>query len=163
MAYSPFTSAQVAVGEATKTELFTKLKDNDDDHETRIAALESASVSGAVPYVFHIADSGDVLDDAKEIRIAANITITSVILSVIEAGTAGTLEVDVLSNQGGSFSTVLSGGNLTRAFGDGNRSSVTSSGIAVADNDLDKYLRLDVKAVQTGMRDAFVTINYTVR
>ncbi len=92
-----------------------------------------------------------------------DITVTGVKLTVLEAGTAGTLEVDVLSNQGGSFSTVLSGGNLTRAFGDGDLSSVSAAGIATADIDTGKFFRLDVKAVQTGMRNAVVQITYTVR
>lgn len=162
MAYSPFTSAQVAVGEATKTELFVKMKDNDDDHETRILSLEGGATS-TFPLGFFIMNSASVLDDAAKERVPFDITITSVILKVDEAGTAGSLEVDVLSDQGGSFSTVLSGGNLVVAFGAGDGAEVTSSGIAIADNDLGKRFRLDVKAVQTGMRNAEVKINYTVR
>lgn len=162
MAFTPITSAQIEVGEPTKKEIFSKTKDNFDDHETRIASLEGAATS-TDPLTFKILNSGVVYDDAAELIVPFNITITSVVLTVIEAGSAGTLEIDVLSDQGGSFSTVLSGGNLTRAFGDGDRSSVTSAGIATADVDAEKFLRLDIKAVQTGMRDAFVRVFYTVR
>lgn len=162
MAFSAITTAQIQVGEPTKKELFQKTKDNFDDHETRILDLEGGATS-TFPLAFVIKDSGSVYDAAAYIRVPFDITVTSVVLMVLDAGTAGTLEIDVTTNQGGPFSTVLSGGNLTRIFSAGDFSSVTSSGIAIDDIDSGKLLRLDVKAVQTEMRDAFVTINYTVR
>jgi len=161
MAFTPITSAQIEIGEATKKEIFSKTKDNFDDHETRIGSLESGATS-TIPMAWVIKDSAVVYDDAAQLRVPFDITITSVVLEVVEAGSAGTLEVDVLSDQGGSFTTVLSGGNLTRAFGDGS-TPVTSSGITGADVDAGKHLRLDIKAVQTGMRDAYVVVTYTVR
>ena len=162
MAYTPITSGQVAVGQATKTELFTKTKSNFDDHETRLLAVE-AGVTSTVPGEFLIQDSGLVLDEAAfSSPLPFDITITDVKLTVETAGSAGTLEVDVLSDQGGPFSTVLSG-NLTRAFSDGNRSSVSAGSLVTTDVDAGKFFRLDVKAVQTGMRNAKVQIFYTVR
>ena len=158
----PITSGEIAIGEATKKELFDKIQGNDDDHEIRILANEGTA-SNTIPFGFYISDSGGVSDDVKEFRVPFNITITSVVLTVIEAGTAGTLEVDVPSDQGGSFATILSGGNLTRDDTDGDRSSVTSAGIAVADIDAGKFIRLDIKAIQTNMRDAIVEVTYTQR
>lgn len=162
MAFSAITTPQIQVGEPTKKELFQKTKDNFDDHETRILDLEASAVS-TFPFSFVIKDSGVVGDDVAEIRVPFNITVTSVVLTVIDAGTAGTLDIDVLSNQSGSFATILSGGNLTRIFSAGDRSSATSSGITGADIDSGKFLRLDIDGVQTAMRDAFVTIYYTIR
>jgi hypothetical protein len=162
MAFTPITSAQIEVGEPTKKEIFTKTKDNFDDHETRISSLEAGATS-TVPGEFLIQDSGLVQDEAAfSAPIPFDITITDVKLTVETAGSAGTLEVDVLSDQGGSFSTVLSG-NLTRAFGDGDRSSVSAGSLVTTDVDANKFFRLDVKAVQTGMRNAKVQIFYTVR
>lgn len=161
MAFSAITTAQIQVGEPTKKEIFQKTKDNFDDHETRILDLESSS-SATFPMSFVISDSGVVDDEVAYIRVPFNITVTSVILTVVEAGTAGTLEIDVLSNQGGSFSTILPS-TLTRAYTAGDFSSTTSASIVTDDIDSGKILRLDIDAVQTEMRDAFVTINYTVR
>lgn len=162
MAFSAITTAQIQIGEPTKKEIFQKTKDNFDDHETRILDLEGAATA-TFPMAFVVRDSGSVYDAASYIRVPFDITVTSVVLTVLDAGSAGTLEIDVKSNQGGPFSTIISGGNLTRIFSAGDFSSVTSSGIATADIDSGKILRLDVVAVQTGMRDAFVTINYNVR
>lgn len=158
----PITDGEIEIGKATKKELFDKLQGNDNDHEARILSAEAAGIS-AGPWGFHILNSGGVLDSAKIFEVAFDITITSVVLTVIKAGTAGTLEVDVLSDQGGPFSTVLSGGNLTRADSDGDLTSVTSSGIATPDIDAGKFIRLDVKAVQTAMRDAIIKITFTGR
>ena len=162
MVFTPITDPEIEIGKATKKEIFDKTQDNFDDHETRISSVEG-DATATFPAGFVIKDSGAVLDGSTFVKVPFDITLTSVVLTVIKAGTAGTLEVDVLSDQGGPFSTVLSGGNLTRAFGAGDFSSVTSVGIATANIDVGKFIRLDVKAVQTEMRDAFVTLTYTVR
>jgi hypothetical protein len=45
MAYSSLSSTLIAVAKPTKKEIFTTLKSNQDDHETRIASVESGSAS----------------------------------------------------------------------------------------------------------------------
>ena len=45
MAYTAITSGEIASGEPTSTTVLTKVKDNFDNHETRIEALEAIAAS----------------------------------------------------------------------------------------------------------------------
>lgn len=48
MAYVPCTPAEIAAGEATKQELFQKICDNGDDHETRITDIENDTATSLI-------------------------------------------------------------------------------------------------------------------
>jgi hypothetical protein len=161
MAFSTLTAAQIAPGEATKTELFVKIKDNFDDHESRISDVEAASTA-TIPLGFLIEDEGGVVDAAAYIRVPVNITITNVQLTVMEAGTSGTLEIDIQGKHGaGAFATILSS-NITVGFGSGDFFTASAAGITDDEFSTGDFLRLDVKALQTNMVDAYVTIVYTI-
>lgn len=163
MAYSAFTDAQIAIGQANKKELWQKVKDNDDDHESRISD-NAAGVASTFPIEFIVRDSGVVSDAVSYVRVSSNITINSAIVTVMQAGTSGTLEVDIQGKEGvGAFATILSGGNISVAFGAGDFASSSAAGFATTDFDTGDFLRIDLKTVQVGMRDAVVTIGYTFR
>lgn len=162
MAFTSFTAAQITIGEANKKELWDKTKDNFDDHESRLLAVE-AGTSSPFPLQFLVLGGGVVVDEAAFFKLPFDITITSVELTVMKAGSSGSMEVDILTNQSGSFATVFNTGNLTLSSGSGDLATASAPSFAVTDIDEDKFFRLDIKAVQTGARDYQITIGYTVR
>lgn len=162
MAFTPITTAQIQVGEPTAKDIFQKTKDNFDDHETRISANEAAATN-TFPIEFIVTGSGRVLDNASVLRVNYAITLTEVRLTCMNAGSAGTFEIDVLRAVGaGAYSTVLSGGNITLTSASGDRASAVQSGLAITSLAANDFLRLDIKDTQTGARDFLVTISYTV-
>jgi hypothetical protein len=163
MAYTTLTAAEIASGKPTKTELFTKIKNNEDDHESRLSDVETAATS-TQPLQFQIVDEGAVSDAVAYIRVPYNVTISSVKVKVFNAGTAGTLDVDVQGKHGaGAFATILSGGNVTVGFGSGSFFEATSAGIADDEFDTGDILRLDLDGIQTNMIGAVVSIIHTIR
>lgn len=71
MAYSALLSAEIAASEPVSQELWTKVKDNFSNHETRVLALETLNVlvpTGAVlPYAASVAPSGYLLADGSAV------------------------------------------------------------------------------------------------
>lgn len=161
MAFTALTTAQIQVAEPVTQNLFQKTKDNFDDHETRIGDLE-AEASANIPLVFYVAGEGRVRDALSEMRIPFNITVTNVILRVWQAGSSGTLDIDVQADTGSGFATILSS-NITLAFGAGDRATASAAGLVTTDIDAGDDLRLDVDSKQTGASGFSVEIFYTVR
>lgn len=112
MAFSAITSGAITAGQPTTQELFTKIKDNFDNHESRLLDVESAvnsflpiefSVYG--PYTLNSAPSTGVLYE----RLSFNFTALAARILIHTAGPSGTLEVDIkLSRSGGAFATIFS-------------------------------------------------------
>lgn len=112
MAYSAITSAEIEVGEPTKAELFTKIKDNFIDHESRISSLETGT--GVFrPLEFQVLGEffrrGAPQDLILHTRLNFDLTLTAGRLILLDVGTAGNLEIDVLFKRGVSaFASIFS-------------------------------------------------------
>ena len=112
MAYTPINASNIQVGDSVKQELFQAIKDNFDNHETRIIAAET---SGAVLEVFdedvHNASSAVTMTNLLSYQAKRNIRITKVTLQIYEKGSvsSGILEMDVLkaSSLGGTYASIL--------------------------------------------------------
>lgn len=157
MAFTPLSSSMISAGKPTRQELFSLTKSNFDDHETRITSLEG-SIGQAQPIDFAITgevSQGYVQNGLLHHRVHQNITLLGVRLLTIDAGSAGTIEVDVKYKRGANpFATILTA-NITQAFGAGDY-AVTSGTLGVTDLLLGDILRLDVVSVQTGAREVHV-------
>lgn len=110
MAFSALTLAQIAAKEATKQELFTKIKDNFDNHESRITSLESSS-GNFQPIVWRVVGASYSISGTLPLmyfRAHFTFNITGSTLWVIDDGYFGTVEVDVLksTNSGASFTSI---------------------------------------------------------
>jgi len=161
MAFTALNSSEVASGEATRTELFTKIKDNFDDHESRLSDVEAFTAS-AQPFTFMIDGQGVVGDGKDYIRIPFGITVSGVKLFVKEAGLSGTVTVDVQRKVGaGAFASILSS-TISSVYTDGDLFVVSASGIAISVIPAGSFLRLDIDAVQLGASGYDVIIEYTV-
>lgn len=114
MAFTPINNAEIAVGNAVKKELFEKVKDNFDDHESRISAL---SLGAAPVVVFHFdvvnASSASTLTGLCHYEAIAAFTLTTVKVQIFETGSivSGILEIDVKKSttdlDDANFSSVL--------------------------------------------------------
>lgn len=100
--FSSISSSLIVAGEPVKQELWTKTKDNFDDHESRISSLETTSlvfkpidfyISGH--YYIYGAQTGVLFE-----KLTYDIEIQSTNLILLSTGTAGNLEVDLLFKRG---------------------------------------------------------------
>lgn len=164
MAYVTIPSASIVASEPTKQELFKAIKDNLDDHETRIATSESA-LQKFTPLEYRVVGSHYKVGaetDLETIRVANNITLTAGRLWVTTQGTSGALQIDIKRRPGGGgpFTTIFS---LTPnvAFDDGDFKVDTGilATTAISSGD---FLRLDVDAYQVGLFEFYVQLEFTV-
>jgi hypothetical protein len=97
MAFSSISSAVIAVGQAIKAELWGKVKDNFDDHETRINAIESTT--SKIPIIkFYVLNASSFSTATGLFYWESNdtFTITSAYVQIFEKGSlSGTFEVDI--------------------------------------------------------------------
>jgi hypothetical protein len=161
MAFVPLTAAEVTSGEPVTTTTGDKIRTNFDDHETRISDTE-ASVVTTIPFAFHVVGDGRVRDSILKARVPFNITVTGVQVHVWEAGSAGSVEVDVNADTGSGFSTILSS-NVIVAFGAGDDAVVSAAGLVTTEIDAGDFFSLDIIARQTDMSGFSVLISYTER
>lgn len=161
MAFTVINSSEIAAGEPTKQELFGKIKDNFDDHESRIGDTE-AFTTATVPFIFEVVGQGRVVNGTTYIRVPFSITLTGIKLFVFKAGTSGTLTVDVQRKVGvGAFATVLSSA-VSSAYTDGDLFVQADSGLAITSIPAGAFLRLDISSIQIGAEGFQVIVEYEV-
>lgn len=120
MAFNAIPSTWIEVGKAIKKQLFTRISDNLDDHETRINGLEAGAnkveifnfeVMGYVSY-YTLTE----LVQVGTFRAPSNTTITEVKLILMNnpsypaSSSAGTLSIDLQrsTDNGATWNTILS-------------------------------------------------------
>lgn len=152
MAYTPINASTYQVGKAVKEELISAIVDNLDDHESRIIAVEGVAKKVVIVDELVI-NAGQYGGTAQIERVAVwrapqAFNLVTAQLTVFEAGTAGTLEIDLL--KGTSLASMVSvfATKPSVAFGAGNNAVSTNalfSTVAVAAND---YLKLNITSLQ---------------
>jgi len=114
MAFVTIPSGAIDVGDPVTKDLWDKVKGNDDDHETRINSLESGS--GSITVIDDLIvnssqfASTTTFEELILFRAGTGFTLTTALLTQIDAGLVGTLEVDILkaTGIGGAFASVFS-------------------------------------------------------
>lgn len=165
MAFSAFNTTEISSGKANKSDLWTKVKDDFDDHESRITALASTGLT-TDPIQFSMIGLQEYIGTGTGkgyLRIPFAILVTSAKIFVPAAGSSGTLQIDVQKSAagGGSFATIFSTQpSVTQASGNYSVSSnaVLSTTSFVAGD----IFRYDVTSYQTGCIEAHLYITYTV-
>jgi hypothetical protein len=164
MAYTAFNASEIASEEPVKTELFGKVKDNFDNHETRIATLEATGLT-IPPLLFVVKGAQYGWGTGTGVayrRVMYDLTLTTGKLWIIDAGTSGTLEIDIQYKRGaGAFATIFS----TRpsvAFGAGDYSISTNGVLSVTSLLTADVLRLDVTGIMTGNDEFQVFLEHEV-
>lgn len=167
MAFTALTTAQVASGQAVKTELFDLIRTNLDDLDTRLTSVEAGAAS-PFPILFEVFGKYSNFNAPKTgimyHRANFDATLSGVVVMVQETGTAGTIDIDIQKKRGaGAFATIFST-RPTVAFGAGDFGTSTNAVLSDTDLDAGDILRLDVQGVQTGPDiDGFsVNVSYTL-
>lgn len=167
MAFVTIDPVLIEVGEPTRKELFQTIKDDLDDHESRISTAEnSVNVSKEItfPIVGNYAFNGPKTA-AAYYKLISDITVQAVKIHQFKAYTSGTTEFDVLYKRGvGAFTTIFtSRPTVTSANGDfytSNNGIISTTDLLVND-----IIRLDITSTQTGgfeTHSITVTIEYEV-
>lgn len=161
MSFATIVSSWISSGKPTKQELFQRIKDDLDDHESRLSDVEAATVN-TQPLKFLVQGQGVVGDRKDLIKAPYAMTVTGLRIVMHNPGISGTLSVDVQRQavaDVGSFATILSA-NATLAYNGGTVSS--SPSIAIPSIPAGAILRLDIDSVQVGAEDFDVEIEHTV-
>lgn len=100
MAFEVINSAEIEVGDPVKAELFTKIKNSLDDHETRINAQESSANRVIIFDALILnAVSANTLTGLMAGNAPQQITLTECYVQIFEKGSlTGTLEIDIKRN-----------------------------------------------------------------
>ena len=168
MAFDPITDEEIEVGKPLKKSLFTKIQQNLAEHEQRIGD-NSAGVAGTLPLIMRVNGDYALMTPAQKANtlkttFGADVTITNIFLYIDEAGSAGTTEIDVLSNttSGPSYTTLFST-KPSVAFGIGD-DAISSNGVLDGANlsvSAGDILKLTITDSQTGANGFMVRIDYT--
>ncbi len=150
MAFIAITDELIAGGEPTKQELFNRIQDNFDDHETRIGVVEG-NTSDIVPVEFNFGGPQEDVPEQDGVlfwRVPFDVQWLGARVILFDDGTTGTLDVDLETKSGvGAFTTILTG-NITVASGGGDF-TVTSGTILGSNNTASAgdFLRVNIDNV----------------
>lgn len=165
MAFNPITSGEITSGKPVRADTQTKIKDNFDDHESRILAVETGASTVYQPIVFSVYGSYAPKAGTNQILVTTcnfNLTITGVFLIVKTAGSAGTTEIDVKYKRGaGSWTSVLttkptvahSAGNFARS----SNAVLDPLNVELEAGDL---IAIDLTGAQTDANTFFVRVDF---
>lgn len=163
MAFETLTTAEITAGKPTAQELFRKLKGSLDDHESRLLTVESA-VNQLPPISFDVIgtlNSPTAMDGVLHYRANRALNLLAVRLFVVNAGSAGTLTIDVEYKRGAGAWTSVLDTVISASYTSGDL-YVTSGVVAVSAIHSGDLLRLNVDSVQTDMTDFSVYLENEV-
>lgn len=166
MSFVAIGSAETESGKPVTSTILGKVKENFDDHESRIQAIEGGAGVTYPPLIFRVngpySHSGAV-DGVVKTTTNFPIEITGIRILIDTAGTSGTTEIDVkVKSGGGSFTSVLTT-KPSLSYTSGN-DALSSNGVVnptYSTLSAGDILRLDLTSVQTDGRGFVVRIDYT--
>jgi len=165
MAFTAIDSAEIVSGKPVSTTTQGKIKDNFDDHESRLQVIESGTAVTYPPIIFRVNGPyyvGGAVNNVTETTINFPIRITGIRLIIDTAGSSGSTEVDVKFKRGAAaFTTLLTTKPLLSYTAGSN--AISTNG--VLDNTVTTLLagdilRLDMTSVQTGGIGFLVRIDF---
>ena len=159
MPFVTINPAAIEVGDPVTADLLTKIKNNEDDHETRIDSLEATNKKIEVfKYLILNGSSFSTATGLDYYRAEDNFSVTKVAIQIFEKNgvSSGSLEIDVKKSvtnlDGTSFSTIMttkpSISFATASDYDESTNqviNVLNSGITAG-----QYLRLDITSTPSG-------------
>jgi hypothetical protein len=114
MPFVTINPAAIEVGDPVTADLLTKIKNNEDDHETRIDSLEATNKKIEVfKYLILNGSSFSTATGLDHYRAEDSFTVTKVAIQIFEKNgvSSGSLEIDVKKSvtnlNGASFSTIM--------------------------------------------------------
>lgn len=161
MPFDPLNSTEIESGKPVASTTQTKVKENFDDHETRIQTLE-AGTSVYPPIIFRVNGRPVVLENVFKTTSNFSFEITGARILVDEAGSAGTIEVDILRKRGaGAYETIFTTQpSVAYTAGDDALSSNAVLDGSKIDIEAGDILRMDITSIQTDGKNFLVRIDY---
>jgi hypothetical protein len=165
MSFNTLTTTEVSAGKPTTTITFTKIKDNFDNHEQRIGALETGGTTTYPPIIMRVNGHYSVrgiMDNVLKTVCNFDLTITGVRLYIDVAGISATTQVDLkVSHLGGAYTSIFTT-KPSVASAAGNDAVSTNAvldptKVNISSGDL---IRLDVTGVQGFGIGFMVRIDY---
>lgn len=165
MAYTAINLADIQAGKPTKEEIFTRIRDNQESFNTDIEALKQTSTID----VFDVRYSGSIgdysqseLDSATPtFKAPVGATITSFVVTLLEASTSGTLEIDIekSTDNGINWTPLLSNPvEVTGATVGSISSTVDWVDVPSQSFDQNDLLRLRISGIQVDQGDFHVSV-----
>lgn len=165
MAYVALDPAAIVAGKPTKEELFTQIRDNQEQFNTDITALQQTAVIDIFDFKVQGAidqyTTGGLSDRLPIFKAPVSATFVSFVVTLLEASSSGTLELEIDSSIDNginwtpllSSSVDLTGTTVGSVSGSVNWVDVPSQ--SFAQNDL---LRLRITGVQVNQGDFQVSV-----
>lgn len=157
MAFTSISSSLIQVGKAITSSLFTTVKDNFDDLNARLSAVE-AGASKIVLYneIIQNAASASTFTGLDFFRVQSSFDLTDAKVYIFLKGSlTGTLEVDIQKSSTADFTSSVSVFSTKPSIDFSTASSYDESNNAVLDETNKSvsegdYLRLDVSSLPSG-------------
>lgn len=153
---------KVVEGQPVTESLFTKVKNNLDDHETRIQSCEARTVS--FPGItFRVNGSYHAGEGFIKKMLSQSLTVTGVRILIDVAGSSGSTQVDIkVKRGGGPFTSIfLSQPIIASSAGNDALSAAGTLDLSMVDLLADDILRLDITSAQVDAKSFIVRIDYT--
>jgi len=164
MVYVPLVDADLDPGKPTKSEIFKGIKDNQESFNTDIEALKQTSAIDIMDIKF----AGDISDySAAEIgdriltfKSPVDLSITSVVMTLLEASTSGTLEMELdrSTDDGVSWTPIFTTAVTLTGTTIGSLSGSVSFISGGEDLDQNELLRLRITGVQVDQGEFHVSV-----
>ena len=154
MSFNPLDSATIAAGQPVKQEILTTTKDDLDDHEARLIVVEG-SLGSLPPICFDVVgtlNSPLAMDEALIYRVPDNIHVTAARIFVKQAGTSGSVTVDIEYKRGAGAWTSILVTPISASYTLGDYAVVNGS-LSFQDFQAGDLIRLNIDAVQSSMED----------
>lgn len=164
MAFTPITTTEIATGKPLTNDTLTKVKNNLDDLDARVTALDLTVAQP--PIIFGVYGNPAFLTipytGFEKTTLNFNLTVTGVFILIDTAGSAGTTEIDLkYSRSGGAYTSILTTKpSVSYTAGNDAISSnavLNPSYVNLLAGDI---LRLDITSAQTASRNFLVRIDY---
>jgi hypothetical protein len=164
MAYVPINASEITTGEPVTNTTQTKIKDNANNHETRILSLEGGGNTIYPPIILRVNGTynGCVYESILKTTLNFNLVITGIRLLIDTAGTSGTTEVNLKYKRGaGSWVNILTT-NPSVIYSAGNDALSTNAVLNTSNVNLQAgdIVRLDMISAQSGARGFLVRIDF---
>ncbi len=166
MSFSAITTGEIETGKPVAATTQTKIKENFDDHESRLQSIEGGADTTYPPLIFRVNGAYFAYGAADGIlKTTTNfpILITGVRILVDQAGSAGTLEIDIkYSRAGGAYTSILTT-RPTVAYTEGDDALSTDGIVDPSEAELQAgdIIRLDQTSFQTAGQGYLVRIDYS--
>ena len=165
MAYNALTTAEIAAGKAVKEELFEKVRSNQESFNTDIEALKQTSQVDIVdvkvtgqPGQYTASEVNSRMPTYKS---PVDLTITSIVVTLLTASTSGTLEleIDKSTDNGLNWTPQLSASvDLTGTTVGSTSGAVNFASTALQDLAQNDLMRVRITGIQVDQGEFHISI-----